>query len=114
MQTQEQQRAKYAWVRVKEQDTDYRNLAKSAPALVMSNGLMQTLAFLEGKGKDHHRALLGHLLGWLQEKGMVQHEDFARAMDDLAQKESLEYQRATEETLALLKWLRHLADAAVA
>lgn len=42
----EQQRAAYAWNCVQNCSSDYVNLAKSAPALVMGNGLMQTLAFI--------------------------------------------------------------------
>lgn len=113
MQTQEQERAAYAWESVKNQKKDYRNLVKSAPALVMSNGLMQTLAFLEGKGKQYHKSLLRHILGWLAKKKMVDNTNFGQAMNSLSGKDSLEYQRATEETLALLRWLRHLADAAI-
>ena len=112
MQTQEQKRAEYAWECVLGQNRDYRNLVKSAPAMVMTNGLMQTLAFLKGKGKEHHIALLKHVSKWLVEKNMVKNSKFSQIMDDLSSLDSISYQRATEETLAMLRWLRHLADAA--
>ena len=112
MQTMEQQRAEYAWNKVKGQTKDYRNLAKSAPAMIMTNGLMQTLAFLKGKGKDHHSALLGHLTGWLQKRKIVETTEFDAVMNTLSAMNSTTYQRATEEAMAILRWLRHLADAA--
>ncbi len=110
MPTREQERAAFAWRSVQGQDRDYRNLVKSAPAMVMGNGLMQTLAFLKGKGKPHHMAAMAHIIGWLHEKNILQGNTFAGAMTDLYQKNSFEYQRATDEALAILRWLRHLAD----
>ncbi len=117
MQTMEQQRAEYAWNKAKEQQNkhyrkDYRNLAKSAPAMIMGNGLMQTLAFLKGKGKEQHTALLGHLTGWLKKREIVDETGFDTVMNNLSSMNSTAYQRATEEAMAILRWLRHLADAA--
>ena len=110
MPTREQERAAFAWNKVQGQGRDYRNLVKSAPAMVMGNGLMQTLAFLKGKGKQHHVAVMDHIIGWLHEKNILQGNTFAAAMTDLYRKNSFEYQRATDEALAILRWLRHLAD----
>ena len=50
--TLDQQRAAYAWISVQGCNSDYVNLSKGAGALIMSNGLMATLAFYESKGKD--------------------------------------------------------------
>ena len=110
MPTREQERAEFAWKSVQEQDRDYRNLVKAAPAMVMGNGLMQTLAFLQGKGKKQHLAVRDHIIGWLHKKEILKGNDFATAMTDLYQKNSFEYQRATDEALSILRWLRHLAD----
>jgi CRISPR-associated protein Cmr5 len=114
--TLDQIRAQYAWEQVQGTDDKYKNLAKGLPALVMSNGLMQTLAFLKGKGANEHSRLLAHILGWLgSDHARVltrdQCEDFNKAMNALAACDSLQYQRATEETLAILKWIRYLAAA---
>jgi len=114
MATREQERAAFAWESVQGQGKDYRNLVKSAPAMVMSNGLMQTLAFLKGKGSNHHIAVLNHILGWLHQKEILNSHEFANAMNNLYGLSSFEYQRATDEALAILKWLRHLADAVIA
>jgi CRISPR-associated protein Cmr5 len=143
MRTLEQIRADFAWKRVNDHlqaliveakkhiDDDekaanhaakefgkYRNLAKSMPALVMTNGLMQTLAFLKGKAdksnRNEHDRLLAHVLEWLREVKVIvdQQVDFAKVMNWCADRErtTLEYQRATEETQAILRWIRQLAD----
>ena len=112
MQTLDQDRAKYAWEKVQNQSGDYRNLVKSAPAIVMSNGLMQTMAFLESKGKNHHIALSKHITGWLMKRGLApENHKFDAVMQCLHDMEALDYQRATEEALAILRWLRQLVDA---
>ena len=113
MATREQERAAFAWDSVQDQGKDYRNLVKSAPAMVMSNGLMQTLAFLKGKGSNHHIAVLEHIIGWLHWKKILDSHEFANAMNNLYGMSSFEYQRATDEALGILKWLRHLADAVI-
>jgi len=120
MQSMEQKRAAYAWERVRGRNKEYKNLAKSLPAMVMTNGLMQTLAFLEGKRsrkednkKDPHGELLRDVLGWLKERKHIDKDGFEGAMQSLYEKESGEYRRATEEALEILRWIRQLADAAV-
>jgi CRISPR-associated protein Cmr5 len=117
MRTLDQIRAEYAWGRVQNPSKEYRNLAKSLPALVMSNGLMQSLAFLQGKGKDDHSPhgrLLKDVLDWLinpQVKILQNGEGpFSQAMTAVTKMSSLDYQRATEESIAMLRWIRHLVD----
>ena len=109
----DQERAKFAWEKVQGQTKDYKNLVKSAPAMVMTNGLMQTLAFLKGKGKDHHEILLNHIMKWLQENNIINGGDFSHTMESLYKMDSYEYQMATEETIAILRWLRQFADAVI-
>ncbi|MCS7182994.1 MAG: type III-B CRISPR module-associated protein Cmr5 [Thermoanaerobaculum sp.] len=118
-QSLEQKRAAYAWQRVNEKEvtTDYVNLAKAAPSLIMSNGLMQTLAFFKSKGKDHHNKLLEHILGWLTQPEaactFVTSKEFSAAMSQLASEKitSEQYLHATQEALAILKWIRQFAAA---
>lgn len=57
--TLEQQRAQFAWdnatrakVHLANGFGDFINTAKAAPALIMNNGLMQTLAYYQAKGLD--------------------------------------------------------------
>jgi len=109
----EQKRACYAWQQVARAavSSDYANLAKAAPALVMGNGLMQTLAFYHAKNKDHHKRLLQDILGWLASRQLCTRADFALAMEDLVRMPSERYLQATQEALAILKWIRQFASA---
>lgn len=107
-----QQRAAHAWKSVQHCTKEYTSLAKSAPALIMSNGLMPTLAFYQAKGREHHKSLLEHLLVWLNIRfPSMQRGDFPSAMTFLHSVESSDYRRATEETLELLRWIRQFAPA---
>ena len=114
MQTLDQKRAEFAWQQVSGKGAAYKNLAKSTPALIMSNGLMQTLAFLKANGKEEHKDLLESIRKWLKEQKLLADEkDFKDVMQELYKMDSLKYQRATEESLAILRWIRQLADAAI-
>lgn len=110
----EQQRAAFAWQRLHGQrgvSSDYANLAKAAPALVMGNGLMQTLAFYQAKGKEHHKKLLEDILFWLNQRRLCGSSQFEQAMNELAAMSSERYLQATQEALAILKWIRQFAAA---
>jgi CRISPR-associated protein Cmr5 len=108
----DQQRAAYAWKVVQGQNDEYGKLAKGAPALIMNNGLMQTLAFYQDKGKSHHQALNRHIIDWLA--AYFTHQEnvsvpFDKMMEALMNADSQKYRKATEETLALLRWIRQFA-----
>lgn len=115
--TLEQRRAHYAWQCVQGCNaSDYDKLVKGAPALIMSNGLMQSLAFWQEKGKKQARyaELVKHLCGWLRQR-FPEHfptNSYADVMQGLFNSEDRTlYRRATDETLALLRWLRQFAAA---
>ena len=113
----DQKRAAYAWKVVQGQNGEYGKLAKGAPALIMNNGLMQTLAFYQDKSKPHHTALNKHIINWLSERGFRRDEDAAQTRGDFGQMmtylqngaDSQTYRKATEEVLALLRWIRQFA-----
>lgn len=107
----DQQRAAFAWQAVQGCNKDYVNLAKAAPALIMNNGLMQTLAFYQSKGKEHHRVLAQHLMNWLHQQRLVANSDFRTVMASLTSSEAAQFRRTTEEALALLRWIRQFAAA---
>ncbi|MCK6556858.1 type III-B CRISPR module-associated protein Cmr5 [Candidatus Binatia bacterium] len=111
----DQTRAAYAWQKVGERPDDrYVKLAKGAPALIMSNGLMQTLAFFQSKG-GHHENLMRHVLEWLSTRaGQTFDTDFSKAMKYLHSTGSEQYMRATEEALEILRWIRQFAAARAA
>lgn len=108
-----QRRAAHAWKCVEQGcNSDYTNLAKSAPALIMSNGLMPTLAFYAAKKGDHHAKLLRHIMTWLTQRfSGIQQADFAGTIRFLHSAHSSDYRRATEESLELLRWIRQFAPA---
>lgn len=113
MATLDQQRAAYAWTCIQSISKDYVNLAKAAPALIMNNGLMQTLAYYNDKDKEHHRALSKQLQSWLKKRfpEKLESDNYANVMQAFFTNDSRFYQQATDETLALLRWIRQFASA---
>jgi CRISPR-associated protein Cmr5 len=119
----DQQRAAYAWQCVQHIPKDYDKLAKAAPALIMNNGLMQMLAFYQDKGKtnegvmDRYHTLNAHLMRWLgrqfndNEFPSEQKVSFDTVLPALYNAKPELFRRATEETLALLRWIRQFAAA---
>lgn len=117
-----QRRAAFAWGKVQGCGEKYANLAKAAPALVMNNGLMQTLAFFQAK-EEHHRRLSRHICEWLvatfagqdgfpAQAGVAPEDQlFNQVMQALTQAKPDLYRRATEEALSLLRWIRQFASA---
>lgn len=120
-QTIDQRRAKQAWddvkgVDEKHRDTlgrKYNSLARSAPAMVQSNGLGQTLAFFRAKAgpsrSGEHWLLYSHLSQWVLSQLMV--TDNNDLLDWIVQQDTQSYRRATSETLAYLSWLKRFAEA---
>jgi CRISPR-associated protein Cmr5 len=110
----DQKRAARAWEMVLNCGNDYTNLAKSAPALIMNNGLMQTLAFYweKGKKKDHYKALCSHICEWLAiQVFQPSKTSFEAIMKELYSSSSSRYRYATQEALAFLRWIRQFAAA---
>jgi len=118
-QTLDQVRARFAWEAaekgVKDHGDKYRNLAKGAPALVMGSGLMPTLAFLKGKDDRAHDLLLEDLCQWLGDRFSwdlgKRGGGYETVMQRLHEGSSDRYMAATQEALAILKWIRQYADA---
>ena len=114
MPTMEQQRAAHAWEKAQEgvraHGKDYANDAKGLPALIMNSGLMQVMAYLQGKREERHRLLAGHLRDWLH-RSRGAPATFEPFMQHLLQAEPREFQAITAEAFAWLKWLRQMAPA---
>ncbi len=115
--TLEQKRAQFAWgcaqSGVGAAGEKYRNLAKAAPAMIMNNGLMQTLAFLNSKNERHHQELGGHLRRWLSVRtgGPDRDVGFEPAMKAMLDFDPDNYRQATDEALLILRWIRQFAAA---
>ena len=112
-QTLEQQRAHNAWSACASYQSDHVNAAKGLPALIMSSGLMQVLAFCHEKGKAP--ALVAeHLRAWLAgqfPKTFAKGSDFGPFMEALMRASPSDYQAINAEAFAWLKWLRQMAAA---
>lgn len=113
--TLDQQRAQYAWGCANRNTVvaGYREMVKGAAALVMGNGLMATLAYYRSRNGSNERAaqlLLADLLGWLGKRAIVP-ADFAAAMNEFFGADAQGLMHATDEALAMLRWLRQFADA---
>ena len=120
--TLDQERAEFAWEQTKDADKDFKNLASGAPSMVMSNGLMQALAFWNEKGdrqknvKGDRQKLVTLLVKWLGERVLnppKKEAKFEDVMKALIEGDADLYFRATEETLAMLKWIRQFAKTRV-
>ncbi len=124
-QTLDQKRAAYAWQRVIARQVNdklppgYTNSAKAMPALVMSNGLMATLAFFRQKD-EHGKNLVQDVLAWLKRDLHWSDQEvaagneaalFQGGMRKLTGLDSLSYMRATEEAFEILRWIRQFASA---
>ncbi len=115
LQTLDQERAAFAWQQVAEAKAElggkfdsYINLAKSAPALIMSNGLMATLAFFQQKSKEAMR-LNAAIWKWLLKRMNFLGDGYAGVMEGLHEASSAQYLHATDEALEILRWIRQFA-----
>ncbi len=90
----------------------YSDRLKGAPAQVMDNGLLQTLAFFYSKKKDlEYVEIANHITGWLKQCGLLTGPDPIRGIVDL---DSTQYRQCSEEAIAWLNWAKRLALARVA
>jgi len=115
--TLEQQRAADAWAAAEGCTDAYAKLVKSAPALIMNSGLMQTLAFLKDKNEERHCKLARHLRRWLAQRypRLLGHgePDYRATMEALLHADPRTFQEVTAEALAWLRWARQLAPTRV-
>lgn len=111
-----QERAAYALKRVQEagKDYDYARFCRDLPAMLLGNGLGQTLAFLTSKKGEQKAAgrLYDDLSGWLvrEERGIYAGNDLIEAVMD-GDRQS--YTAAHEEAVELSGWLKRFADALI-
>lgn len=134
--TTEQQRAASAWNNIEEVDggqgdkKEYGSLARGLPAMIQTNGLGQTLAFLKAKGANKtgetgektHKVLYRHLANWGFERvtgntdaktlpGTNPSRRSKDLLEWLIHNDSAVYRRATTEALTYALWLRRFAEA---
>lgn len=116
-QLSEQQRAARAWKNITDvpgqtDETKYGSLARRFPALLQTNGLGQTLAFLRAKAgqdeSDHHHVLYNQASTWVMEHMTGSQGDL---LEWILSESSDAYRRATTEAIAFSIWLRRFAEA---
>lgn len=115
--TPDQRRAKFAWDRVHDQSKGpdfekYANLAKGAPALILSNGLMQALAYMETRKEEQKKALSKDVCCWLTKTQGFKSDKFSDVMASLQTVSAGDYMRATDEVMQLLRWIRQFVSVA--
>lgn len=121
-QTLQQQRAANAWQAIGEvrskQDkktrNEYGSLVRGLPALILSDGLGQALAFLKAKAKGDTNTS-AHGLAYRHVSAWVCVQLVGSAQDDLLElvlkQNSHGYRQATTEALAYLQWIKRFAEA---
>ena len=121
-QTLEQKRARHAWdcanqakeilgsSQTKDSYRDYVNAAKGMPALIINSGLMQVLAFCNGKKEERYGLLNEHLLTWLHQQCKTP-EKFPAFMKAIMEATPQRYRTVNAEAMAWLRWLRQMAPA---
>jgi len=112
MKTIEQERAYFALKcieRVKNKDKKikekYGRNAKRLPALLTSNGLASTLAFL--KSKSETEILYEDVEEWLKKREIVKDKS---ALEYCLEVSSSQYRVITSEAIAFSQWLKRMAE----
>lgn len=91
--------------------SDYRNMSKSAPSLIMQSGLLPTLTYIMSRDKFESKLQVGRdLLKWLKETKYIMSDSPKDAFAEIMAMSAERYMDATQETLELLTWLRQLSD----
>jgi CRISPR-associated protein Cmr5 len=109
-----QERAAYALGRVQEAgaDHDYARLCRDLPAMLLQNGLGQSLAFLLSKGDEKAaRGLYEDISGWLIGERRIYSGN--KLIEAVMEGDRREYMAAQEEALELSGWLKRFADATI-
>jgi len=116
-QTLQQERAASAWRAVEKVESESKNergkygsLVRGLPALIQTDGLGQTLAFLRAKGQDKvnaHQIAYNQISQWVT--GQLGTKE--ALLDFILRTDTATYRRATTEALAYLQWIKRFAEA---
>lgn len=115
-------RAEVAWndiqtVKKQGYQAKYGSLARKMPSLVQTNGLAQTLAYLEAKGKrndpksrkEHFVVAFDHLSNWICDNRL--RIGTGNLLSRVLKMDNQSYRLITNEALAFLQWLKRFAEA---
>jgi len=123
----EQGRAEFAYEKVAEAKKElgeenapyYKQYAKKIPAMIKTNGLGATIAFIRAKafGKKSEKAkaymlLENHIAAWLlkDDKNLIEIPQYSFLAAEIVKLESPQYRALTIEVLAFMNWLQRFAD----
>ncbi len=121
----EQERGSYAYERVseiagKDWAGDYKSYVKSAPTLILTNGLAQALAFyLSKKKKEPYKRLFEDIDLWMRGRYYTPGETCGKMRVNNALEwlvhcaTSIEILEATQDVLELLNWFKRFVDAMI-
>jgi CRISPR type III-B/RAMP module-associated protein Cmr5 len=91
--------------------SEYRNISKSAPSLIMQSGLLPALTYILSRGKAESKVQVGKdILKWLIETKHIKSDLPREAFAEIMALSAEGYMDATQEALELLTWLRQLSD----
>ncbi|MCC7367675.1 MAG: type III-B CRISPR module-associated protein Cmr5 [Chloroflexi bacterium] len=118
-QTVEQERAKFALGRVHDvkghhqwMARAYRREVMGLPAMILVNGLGQTLAFLKAKGAgslNEHAVAYRHLSDWVGKQLSLPGD----LLEEITRMDVGRYRLAQAEALAVLTWLKRFAESEI-
>lgn len=84
----------------------YGSMAHKLPVLIRTAGLAQALEFVQSRGKDEHKKLLGHL-----EQTVLPNRASGETLLDRSRKAHLgEYMRLSRNCLSALLWYKRFAE----
>lgn len=120
----EQERGSYAYSRVRkiageEWAGDYKSYVKSAPTLILTNGLAQTLAFYRSKKKKAYERLFEDIDLWMRNRYYIPGQNCdGKAVENALEwlincASSMEVLEATQDVLDLLNWFKRFVDAMI-
>jgi len=119
--TLQQERAAKAWEKVQEIEQggnkgfqkEYGSLVRGLPAMILQNGLAQSVAFLSAKGGTNlaevHSVVLRHLTEGVRTRLAI--PEAQEMLPWLLNQSTPRYRLAASESLAFLHWLKRFVEA---
>ncbi|CUT04661.1 type III-B CRISPR module-associated protein Cmr5 [Candidatus Chrysopegis kryptomonas] len=105
--TLEQEIAKFAYEIVKNSGESEKREFKKLPNLIMTNGLIPTLAYYKDDKKPYKMEVYRTILKWIkEEKKLIQNEN----LDELLNADSQTLRKATLEALKLSNYLKRFSE----
>jgi CRISPR-associated protein Cmr5 len=95
---------------------NYKSIVNKLPARILNNGLGVAIAFhfSKSKKKDGAETVYGYVCNqlreWLSVQGYVEGETFSKFARNVVALSPADSRAATNESLALLTWLRRFTD----